>query len=231
MIAVSPMHAKGPAPHYPRLTRFPDSALMGKVNVKLEALEKKNHDGYRQCIGDLRAAKRKADADAYWVDIKVGYLSRHYLSLEIHSEGYCGGAYPWSGSSPVTFDLSTGDQIDWMKAFLPSFWTGGVNRLYRKHYPWTGIDQAAFEKSVAKGEATEDDNCKEMIDGQQNFQTRQSAIFRLQNGRGLMLQPDFPHVVQNCAEEVTLPVSELKPYLRDPTLAAELRSKEFGHDR
>jgi hypothetical protein len=231
MVAVAPMHAEGPTPQYPRLTRFPNATVMNLVNAKLQALEKENRGEYQQCLDNLRAAKMKADNDPHWVDIKVGYLSSRYLSLDIHSEDYCGGAHPSFGPSPVTFDLSTGSEIDWTKAFHPSFWSGGIDRLYRKYYPWTKADQAAFEKSVAKGDASEDDNCKKMIDEQANFPVRQDAIFRLRRGQGLMLQPDFPHVVQNCAEEVALPASELEPYLKDATLLVELRSKELTHDR
>ncbi len=37
-----------------------------------------------------------------------------------------------------------------------------------------------------------------------------------------MVLPDFPHAMQACAEEVTLPPAKLAPYLKNANLLNEL---------
>ena len=41
-------------------------------------------------------------------------------------------------------------------------------------------------------------------------------------GKGLVVLPDFPHAVQSCAQEVTLPPARIAPYLKNATLLNEL---------
>jgi hypothetical protein len=222
-VAVAPLHVSGAMPHFPRLVRFPDAAVEARVNARLAALEKEQRDGYPQCLEGLKQLGEKPTDDDYWVDVKVGYLSARFLSLEISTESYCGGNHPNNGSNPVTFDLSTGREVDWKNAFKPEFFSVALNALYRKLYPWTAKDEADLRKEIAAGQADESDNCKKLVDGQDNFESPDAAIFRLQAGTGLVVSPDFPHVIQACGEEVALPLSSVAPYLKDPHLLDELK--------
>jgi len=225
-IAAAPMHASGAAPHYPRITRFPDAAVKARMNARLAKLESDNRAGYRDCLSRLRATHEEPQDDSYWVDIKVGYLSRRYMSLEINSEEYCGGPRPLNGiMSPVTFDLSTAKEIDWKAEFKSGFFSQALNRLYIKHYPWTITDAAQHESSnAAENPDHPSDDCKTMVDEGNNFLTPEDAVFRLRKGRGLVVTPIFTAYVMNCEEEVALPASEMAPYLKDKALLFELRA-------
>jgi hypothetical protein len=202
-----PMQASGVEPHWPRLTRFPDAAVMAKVNAGLAAKEKQNHADYRDCLSGLRDIGEKPDKDTWSVAVSVTYLSARFMSVNAVASNYCGGAYPNNATqTPVTFDLSTGREIDWKAAFKPSFFGGALTRLYRAAYP----------KSA-------DAECRKFVTEQDPFETSDGAIFRLQTGKGLVVLPDLPHVVQACAEEETLPVAKLAPYLKKPDLLDEFK--------
>jgi hypothetical protein len=203
-----PMQISGTTPHYPRLTRFPDAAVMAKVNADLAAKEKQNQADYRDCLSGLRDIAQKPDKDTWSVAVSVTYLSARFMSVNAVVSNYCGGAYPNDGiQTPVTFDLSTGKEIDWKAAFKPSFFSGALTRLYRASYP----------KSA-------DAECRKTVTEQDPFETADGAIFRLETGKGLVVLPDLPHVVQACAEEVTLPAARLAPFLADARMLAELRA-------
>lgn len=204
--AAAPMHASGAAPHYPRLTRFPDTMIMARVNADLAAKEKANAADYKQCLSDLRDAGHKPDKDSWAVDVSVSYLSAHFLSVGVTSSNYCGGAYPNNGiQAPVTFDLSTGREIDWKAAFKSGFFTGRLEKLYRAAYPKNA-----------------DADCRDFVREQPPFAIPEDAIFRLETGKGLVVLPGFPHAMQACAQEVTLPPAKLAPYLKNANLLNEL---------
>lgn len=204
-VLAAPMHASGIEPHYPRLTRFPDAKVMARVNADLAAKEKANAADYRECLSDLHDSGGKPDGGTWSVSVSVTYLSAHFLSVGVTSSNYCGGAYPNNGiETPVTYDLSTGSAIDWKTAFKPGFVTDRLNALYRAAYK------------------TADADCRSLVHDQPPFGIADDAIFRIEAGKGLVVLPDFPHAVQACAQEVTLPPAKIAPYLKNATLLNEL---------
>ena len=205
-----PMQASGVEPHWPRLTQFPDAAVMARVNAAIAAKEDQNHADYHECLSDLHNAGEKPDDDTWSVTVKVGYLSQRYFSLQVTSSNYCGGAYPNNGiETPVTFDLATGREVDWKTAFKPGFLLEGLTKLYRAHYPRdAGPD------------------CRKLTMTDDPFESADDAIFRLQSGKGLVVVPELAHATQACAEEVALPAAKLKPYLVDAQLLDELGVKK-----
>jgi len=208
--AAAPMHASGTLPHHPRLTRFPDAAVMARVNADLAMKEKANAADYKECLSDLREAGQKPDKDTWSVEVSVTYLSAHFLSVGVTSSNYCGGAYPNNGvQTPITFDLSTGSEIDWKTAFKSGFFAGALDKLYRAAYP-RGSDA----------------DCRSFVREQPPFGIPEDAIFRLETGKGLVVLPDFPHAMQACAEEVTLPPVALAPYLKNANLLNELGARK-----
>jgi hypothetical protein len=205
----APMQASGVEPHWPRLTQFADAAVMARVNDAIAAKEKQNHASYKECLSDLRDAGEKPDDDTWSVTVKVGYLSAHYFSLQVTSSNYCGGAYPNNGvQTPITFDLTTGREVDWNAVFKPGFIPEGLAKLYRASYPRDA-----------------DPECRKLIVSEEPFESGDDAIFRLQSGK-LMLLPMLAHATQACAEEVALPAAKLAPYLADAQLITELGVKK-----
>lgn len=205
-VLAAPMQVSGIEPHWPRLTQFPDASVMARVNAAIAAKQDQNHADYKECLSDLHNAGEKPDGDTWMVTVKVGYLSQRYFSLQVTSSNYCGGAYPNNGiETPVTFDLATGRELDWKAAFKPGFLTDRLNALYRAAYPKNA-----------------DADCRKFVHDQPPFGTADDAIFKLETGKGLVVLPDFPHAVQACAEEMTLPAARIAPFLKNATLLNEL---------
>jgi hypothetical protein len=209
-VLAAPMQASGTEPHWPRLTQFPDAQVMARVNAAIAAKEKQNAADHKECLSDLHDPGEKPDDETWSLTVKVGYITERYLSLEVTSSSYCGGAYPNNGvEAPLTFDLKTGRELDWNKAFKPGFVPDGLTKLYRAAYPRDA-----------------DHECRKLVAQDAPFESADDAIFRLQAGKGLMVLPEFPHATQACAEEVALPAAKLAPYLSDPQLLAELGVKK-----
>jgi hypothetical protein len=216
-IAAAPMHTVGAKAVYPRLTGFPDAKIMTRVNALLAAQEKTDRTAYADCLEQIKEQHQKSDKDTYSADIAVSYLSSRYLSVNVNSSYDCAGAYPSAGvETPLTFDLATGRLIDWnamfKRGFLPSDSTAdraslsALTKLYRVRY------------SKDKADA----DCRGVIMSDDPFSS--PPIVWLDAGKGLVVQPDFPHVTAACANPVSLSAADLAPYLKDATLLADLKA-------
>jgi hypothetical protein len=216
-VAAAPLHTEGGKPVYPRLTAFPNPSIMAKVNAALAKQEADDRDTRSDCIKSVLEAKDKPDADTYRNDISVAYLSPHYLSVNVVSSYYCGGPYPTDGAeAPLTFDLTTGEAIDWKTLFKPGFLPpddgedsahpSGLAKIYRARY--RKADPA-------------DDDCRSVIaDPSSSF----SPTLWLNAKQGLVVQPDFPHVVAACADELSLSPADLAPYVKSAIFLADLKA-------
>jgi len=216
-VAASPMHSEGAEPVYPRLTAGADPAILApailaKVNAVLAKQEADDRAARSDCLRSVREANQKPGVDTYETDISVSYLSAHYLSVNVVSSYDCAGPYPTNGAeAPLTFDLTTGEPINWRTVFKPGFLPpdegensahpSGLAKLYKARYRKT---------------AAADDDCRGVIsDPSWSF----SPILWLSARGGLMVQPDFPHAVAACADTLTLSPSDLAPYVATAFLA------------
>ena len=215
IVAAAPMHTASARAVYPRLTKFPDAKIMAHVNALLAAQEKMDRAAYADCLAQLKEQHQKPDKDTYWADISVTYLSSRYLSVNVNSSYDCATAYPNAGvETPMTFDLATGRAIDWNTMFRPGFLPSdnadappsALTKLYRARY------------STKKDDA----DCRGVIMGDEPFSS--PPIVWLDAGKGLVAQPDFPHVTAACAAAVGLSAADLAPYLKDAKLLADLKA-------
>ena len=215
VVAAAPLHTSGTTPAYPRLTKFPDAKIMAKANALLAAQEKADHGAYTDCLAQLKDMKMKPDKDTYAEDIAVRYLSARFLSVEVVTSYYCAGAYPTNGAeTPVSFDLSSGTQIDWTAQFKPGFLPGAAENA-----PLSFLTKA-YRARYSK--AKDDADCRQAITDQDPFSS--APIVWLDAKGGVVFQPDFPHVIAACATTLTLSPAEIAPYLKDGKLAADLKA-------
>ena len=116
----------------------------------------------------------------------------------------------------MTYDLTTGAEVTWQALFPTGFLSEGS-------HPWpdsvkasAGLVALYFARAT-----TMDAECRDEI-------ARYPVYFEvwLQAAvAGLVLMPSgLPHVMQACADPVTLPLSSLHALNFDPTLLAALRS-------
>jgi hypothetical protein len=216
-VAASPMHTEGGKPVYPRLIAFSNPAIMATVNAALAKQEADDRDTRSDCIKSVLEAKQKPGASTYETDISVSYISPRYLSVNVVSSYDCAGAYPTNGAqTPLTFDLTTGEPVDWKTLFKPGF------------LPSDDGDDAAHPSGLAKiykaryrKADSGDDDCRGVIDDPSwSF----SPILWLSAKAGLLVQPDFPHVVAACADDLNLSAADLAPYVKSTAFLADLKA-------
>ncbi len=213
-IAVAPLHATGTQPAYPRLTAFPDETIRTRVNKLLAEREREDRANYADCLEQAKQANVKLGKDDNWMEITVVYLSRRFLSIDRNVQSYCGGPYPASAQMPLTYDLTSAQEVNWPTLFKPGFWPetatngklSGLSKIYRKRYH--------FEKG--------DEDCRDAIMKQDPFEEAPGAM--LDAKQGLVVWPDFPHVIQACANSIALKPAELMPYVKDKAFLADLQS-------
>ena len=210
-IAAAPMTYEGINPTWPRLTSFPDAKVKAAVNAILATKEKDARKEKAECYGMLREMKQKPDDDSYYTDLSVTYLSQRYMTVMVRTSSYCGGAYPNNGiPSPITIDLTNGRRLDWQSVFKTGFLStetspGAIIKFYRMRYPKDA-----------------DQECKDRIQGRDPFES--TTVLHLDAKRGLVIEPEFPHVIAVCAEEIALSAKDLAPYLRNKTLLEDLKA-------
>ncbi|MEJ0026568.1 MAG: hypothetical protein WDN01_11120 [Rhizomicrobium sp.] len=213
----APLHTSGVKAVYPRLSGLADARAMARVNALLAAQEKTDRGSYTDCLSQLKEAKMTPDKDSYFEDITVRYLSAHYFSVEVVTNYYCAGAYPTNGAeTPMTFDLTAGAQIDWSTMFKPGFLPLDTADEHTPPSALTKLYRARYSK------AKDDADCRQAINDQDPFSG--APIVWLDAKGGVVLQPDFPHVIAACATPLTLSPAEIAPYLKDARLAADLKA-------
>ena len=140
-----------------------------------------------------------------------------YLTLRQHLEIYCGGAYPSTDQTAVTYDLATGAKVDW-SALLPGL------RLVQDQ-PEEGLPadhaysirspqlEALYErKMIAEAEDADwRDQCRDVWKPQPDAELGQG--FRLwadaEHG-GVAIAADYVHAVQACGGAVYLTGEEMR---------------------
>lgn len=144
-----------------------------------------------------------------------------YLTVREHLDLYCGGAYPSTSQTAVTYDVATGERIDWARA-VPglSLTTATFDDMPQDYValvqsPALGAWYSA--KMLALPDAEWVAQCRDVFDpaalSEQTFNIWADA----ENG-GVTVQPDFAHVVQACADSATLTAEDLSRFNADPKL-------------
>lgn len=211
---VTPMHVKASVVHMPRLSGLP-TAVQNKINAALAAREKQAREDRQGCVDLVTDAGQSARNVVFQMTIDATYVSARYVSFDIHNDYDCAGAYPTNDApDPMTFDLTTGEAVDWAKVFkagaLPSDngdpdAVPGLIAAYQKRYPREG------------GRA--DPECNGAV--QENLS---AIVMWLDAKRGLVIQPDFPHVMAACADKIAFTPAQLAPYVRDAKFLADLQA-------
>lgn len=216
-VVVAPLKSAGETAYYPKLTSFPDPQIRERVNKILAGYGLQQSRDRHDCFQQLHDQHIQKDKDSFYTSIEVTYVSRRFLSISVNQNQDCGGPYPASGASPVTIDLTHGTEVDWKKTFKPGFLStsdtsgqiqlGKLVALYRAHYAKIRKDK-------------DDQECRDTIGSEEFLDT---VIWLDRKQGGLLVDPQLPHVVQACDEDILFSADELAPYVADPNLLAELR--------
>lgn len=140
-----------------------------------------------------------------------------YLTLREHLDIYCGGAYPSTSQTPITWDLSTGERVNWVAA-LPGLRLiqdqaeegMPANYVYSLRSPQL---EALYErKMIADAEDAEwRDQCRDVWTPKAEGELGQGfRIWADAEHGGVAIDAEYPHVVQACGGTVYLTADEMR---------------------
>jgi hypothetical protein len=188
---------------FPRLTSFRDRVAMNAVNRRIDEL-----------TGEFGCQGEGGRTAYYKVRSRVEYTARDIFSIYASSEYYCGGAYPTNDNNvSLTFDMKTGKLVNFEDLF--------------KNYDADRqeIVKTIFANLLARGERaarsgrTNEGDCEEVY----QLDRLESSTFAFNFSKtGLSVQPDWPHVIEACAERVTVPYAKLAKFAAPDGLLARV---------
>ena len=197
------------------------AAAMPQIAAPVDDAERR----INAAVQRLDATARKAIAGCKLDDGKPGDWERaidvpmrgpRFLSFVITDTVYCGGAHPDSSTMAIVYDLRTGAPVDWTRLLPPSL-TGKMTlqagpdgtkmvtltskRLYALYLDFYPRAQSA--------------DCKDAV---RSSEPPAMMAWLDAKGSGLAVQFDLSHVVQACAEPVTIPLATLRAEGAQPDL-------------
>ncbi len=145
----------------------------------------------------------------------VAHAADDVLSVSVHSSYYCGTAYPTNDANlSVTYDLTTGASVP----FEALFRDYDADRAAIAGVLQTTLFSAAGSGDAgAAGEGA--DGCQDMFTAE--GVAAMSFAYTL-TGEGLAVQPQFPHVIEACAVESTIPYGSLRAYAAEGGVLARV---------
>jgi hypothetical protein len=183
---------------FPRLTAYKDVTTMNRVNAQIDELSK-----------EFGCPAPRGKDDWYKVFSRVEFGAKDIFSIYASANYHCGGPYPTNDANmSLTFDLRTGKKVQFAELFR-SYDANKVQILkiiFARQLERT-------EKLLAAGKKSdENSNCEENFDLFTLENLRDSEYAYNFSERGLVVQPQWPHAVEACAERVTVPYQQLKEF-------------------
>lgn len=173
---------------------------------------------------DMKDCRRDAPQDGYWWEQSVDapLIGAHFLSLWAHGNLSCGGAHPNLIDEALTFDLKSGERVDWRRRLpallraAPGRASGGAGAIASPALTALFIDESEKEGVGA--------DCKEAFAEQEmKFDFWPDA-----KAKGLAMRAvNLLHWAEGpCSGPVTIPVEALKQFGFDGSLIKDI---ETGH--
>jgi len=182
---------------------------IARINRTLQAANAKQRDDMKDC-------RRDAPQDGYWWEQSVDapLIGAYFLSLWVHGNLSCGGAHPNFVDQALTFDLTTGEPVDWRR-LLPVSLRGAPGDAIGS----PGLTALFVEQSTKEGVGAD---CQEAFGEQQmNF-----AFWPDAKAKGLAMRAaNLLHWAEGpCSGPVTIPVATLKRLGFDNQLVADIEA-------
>lgn len=209
-------------PAFPRLTAT--DAAAQRINHALDKLDALT----RQAIKDCRANVDKgADFDLTRT-ITVTMRGPRYLGFYVGGSQDCGGAHPGAGTSAFAYDLSTGSPLNWQRLLPKSMVQGTSLDTDINGATIAFVTSKALQDLYLKAENDAgpiDPDCQ----GALTDPGLKLNLWPDPKDGGLGVEPgDLPHVVQACADPITIPTATLRPLGVDAALLDAIDAAHAG---
>jgi hypothetical protein len=184
----------------PRLVRFHDPAIQDKVNRQLDSLADS-----LSCEDQGAAASSPTDFES---TAKVTYAANDILSVSVHASFFCGGPYPTNDANlSVTYDLRTGSLVPFKGLFAD--YQRDAAEIVRVLFP---EKVARAESWAAAGREESGESCDDTPSLFSIDSLLETGFSYVLSPDGLVVQPNFPHVVEACAEMATVSYDKLRRF-------------------
>jgi hypothetical protein len=196
----------------------PGTPAAARINADLARID-------AQWVAETRECRKAAEGgETYFTR---GYSMRmrgpDYFALLISEEEDCGGVHPSNALTPLTYDLATGERVEWLKLFAPA---AKVRRAYEPEPGEAPSDlfrspvlHAIYLKQVRAGGSGADwEECASSLeDPELAFQIVPNA----EEG-AVELLPELPRVVMACGDSAYLTPADLGRLGVEPRLISAL---------
>ena len=180
---------------FPRLVNFHDKAVMRQVNRQIDQLTEEF------------GCEERVRHSYYRVKSTVEYADKEIFSIYASAAYSCGGPYPTNDSNiSVTFDLTTGKQVNFEELFTD------YETNKRAILKIIFAQQVERAEKVNRSGRRPDGTCEGNGDLYSLDNLEGGAYSFAITKTGLNVQPQWPHVIEACAERVTVPYEMLKEY-------------------
>lgn len=180
--------------------------MTGSINQQLRKdLEATIDEAFDCANGVLGRFGEKGDYSSTTTPI---FITKHWLSMAVSTDEFCGGAHPDGGTTYKLWDLDTGKPDDiWT-------WFNARGAQQRNGYFMQGPELANLLASLwpKSADSGADHECDD-AEGMASWDIHPDAT-------GLVFSPELPHVIQACAEDVIIPYKDLLPMLNEHGKAA-----------
>lgn len=156
-----------------------------------------------------------------------------YVTLRVHLDIYCGGPYPSTQQTAVTYDLATGERVDWTKA-IPglSLAVDSLEDMPQGYVP--NVSSAALgawysRKMLANPDKEWLDQCRSEF-APDALADQSFNIWADGASGGVTVSPDFAHVSAACGDDATLTTTDLQGFNADPQLIQAITAAKAAHN-
>jgi hypothetical protein len=159
-----------------------------------------------RCLDRMDRFGRKTE---HWSVAETMYAADDVFSVHVRFGGFCGGAHPINGVNlSATFDLRTGKPVPFRELFAD--YEGDAQAIARALFPalTTAADRLSPAQVHQAGQESEE-FCQQFYTTEELARGYFAYTF---SDSGVMVEPDFPHVVRACQEAAVVPYERLRPF-------------------
>lgn len=191
---------------FPRLTRYQDARVMREVNRQIDERTR-----------DFGCEKGSGRGSYFRVRSRVAYADKDIFSIYASAQYYCGGAYPTNDANmSQTYDLRTGKLVKFEELFKN--YEADRREILKTIF---AAKVAAADRLKASGKLKED-SCEALF----LLDNLESSTYNFNfSGNGLQVQPEWPHVIEACAEIVTVPYNKLHRFAAPDGILTRISEK------
>jgi len=199
----TPVFSTSPEQSFPRLSGLANAAIQAQVNKQLANRERNDRAARADCLRQYPAHGKPSYSEL----VRMAYLSPRLLSVDVRVTSLCGSAPAVSNQPyPITFDLTTGRELDWHGLFTAEFLTPPA-------------DKASPLLTLYLRYARLDEECTTAI----NDPGTAFSLWLESARRVLLARPSsLAQESAACAKIAAIPFAEIAPYLQTPLLRQEL---------